>query len=481
MPTIWLPQSSSMHVASEDDGGPHTMISPDSTWSPAFEVLDEATTFWYHPHLHSKTAEQVYFGAAGMIIVRDPAEAALDLPRTYGVDDFPIIIQDKSFDASNQLIFAALADTMLINGTLAPYLEVPAQRVRFRYLNASSQRAYHLNFPPQFQPLLIGTDGGLLEAPLPINGITLSPGERIEVVLDFSGMNGNTEPMACNNSQLPNGCSGGPGGPGGPPGNNLDANDFNFMEIRVTPANGNPAGATPTVLNTHNIWDEVDADVLRTKVFDTLTTGFPYYINGTAFNMMVVNDTIQLDDIEIWELVNETNIAHPFHIHDIQFYILDINGNPPPPELRGRKDVVLVNVGQTIRFITKFEDFADDVIPYMYHCHNLFHEDAGMMGQFIVIDSTTIGMNETMISAGQLYSAYPNPTTDVVTLERLGSSNGNAMVSVFNTVGKLISSHNMPQNQTRLRLGLSDFDAGLYLISIVDADGTREVLRVVKR
>jgi FtsP/CotA-like multicopper oxidase with cupredoxin domain len=130
-----------MHVAPEDDGGPHTTILPGATWSPDFTVLDDASTMWYHPHLHHFTNAHVTKGLAGMILIRDEIEAAAGLPLTYGVDEFPIIIQDRRINFDGQFIVDGLGTTMLVNGTFDPYLEVPAQMVRLRVLNASSERA----------------------------------------------------------------------------------------------------------------------------------------------------------------------------------------------------------------------------------------------------------------------------------------------------------------------------------------------------
>ncbi|MEM7038798.1 MAG: multicopper oxidase domain-containing protein, partial [Bacteroidota bacterium] len=336
-----------MHVAPSDDGGPHTTIVPGDTWSPDFEVLDEATTFWYHPHLHYKTAQHVYSGASGMIILRDTHEAALPLPRTYGVDDFPIIIQDKAFNANNQLIFAEVGDTVMINGTMNPFLEVPAQMVRFRLLNGSNQRVYNFAVPNNLNAFQIGTDGGLLSAPLPITRMRLAPGERAEIVIDFGPQPLNSViPMSCNNSELGPGITGGQGGPQGGPGNLLDNQDFAFIEFRVRPPHMNGVNTLPPNLNTYAPWDENDADLTRIKTFDTIPpAGFPYLINSTPFNLSVVNDTLVKDAIEIWEIRNETDIAHPFHIHDIQFYVIEFNGNPPPPHWRGKKDLVLLEPG----------------------------------------------------------------------------------------------------------------------------------------
>ena len=134
-----------LHVSSENDGGPHTTILPGATWTPGFTIMDKAATYWYHPHLHHRTDEHVSKGIAGLIIVKDTEEAKLSLPRTYGVDDFPLVIQTKDFDADNQIMMHSNSDkTLMVNATIDPYLNVPSQVVRFRVLNGSSQRAFNI-------------------------------------------------------------------------------------------------------------------------------------------------------------------------------------------------------------------------------------------------------------------------------------------------------------------------------------------------
>src|SRR5678816_751410 len=128
-----------LHVPAMDDGGPHQVIAQGTTWSPHFQILNSAGTFWYHPHGDNKTDRHVSKGIAGMIIVKDSAEAALTLPRTYGVDDFPIIVQTKAFDVLNQIAIATEEDTaVMVNGTVKPYLDAPAQVIRLRLLNGAS-------------------------------------------------------------------------------------------------------------------------------------------------------------------------------------------------------------------------------------------------------------------------------------------------------------------------------------------------------
>jgi bilirubin oxidase len=389
-----------MHVPSDDDGGPHTPIPPFSIWSPTFEVMDKASTYWYHPHLHHMTNMHVQMGIAGMIIVRDPEEAALNLPRTYGIDDIPVIIQSKGFDANNQIVVeTALDTTILVNGTIDPFVQLPAQVVRLRILNGSSERVYNLGLSNGNSFKLIGTDGGLLNTLVSLTRLKLSPGERAEILIDLQGLNGQNLNLMSFASELPNAIYGA-AQPGMGPGqtipnytlNPLNGNDFQILKIQVIPQTVNPILSIPNALVANNSWLESNANASKILTFSPQTMGptaivGPFLINNTTFDMDVINYSIPLNNTEVWTLQNNTPIAHPFHLHNVPFYILDINGVAPPPELAGRKDVVLVPGGQgTIRFITKFEDFANDSVPYMYHCHMLTHEDGGMMGQFIVFD-----------------------------------------------------------------------------------------------
>ena len=173
------------------DGGPHQPVEPGETWRPSWTVDQPAATLWYHPHPHGETAEHVYRGVAGMFIVDDPEAADLDLPDDYGVDDIPVIIQDRSFDSDNQLDDAGrflanvgvLGDEILVNGTHDPHLDVTTERVRLRLLNGSNARSYDLGFVDGRTFQVVGTDGGLLGAPVEVDRVPLSPGERAEVVV----------------------------------------------------------------------------------------------------------------------------------------------------------------------------------------------------------------------------------------------------------------------------------------------------------
>ena len=388
-----------MHVAPQNDGGPHTTILPGKEWSPSFEVLDHASTHWYHPHLHYKTYDQVQMGIAGFIIVRDSLEAAINLPRKYGVDDFPIAIQSKGIDANNQIITAhtALDSTVLINGTYKPFLNAPKQVIRLRLLNGSPERVYNIGFSNNQSFYQIGGDGGLLSAPVALTRLLIAPGERAEILINLADVAGSSIQLMNYGTEIPNARYGAaqPGMGAGQtiPGytsNPLNGANFSLLNIQIGSATSNPVTSIPSSLIAHNPWPAASAQATRNLVFMSMNMGpgainGPFTINDAHFDMDVINFKVPFNNIEIWELRNQTPIAHPFHIHNVSFYILDINGAAPPANMRGRKDVVLVPGGNgVVRFITKFEDFFNDTLPYMYHCHMLTHEDDGMMGQFVV-------------------------------------------------------------------------------------------------
>lgn len=387
-----------MHVSPANDGGPHTTIPAGTTWSPVIPVLDWASTYWYHPHLHHKTHEHVQKGIAGFIIVRDDVEGALTLPRTYGVDDFPIVVQTKAIDANNQIVVESELDSAIfVNGTYNAHLDAPAQMVRMRLLNGSSMRYYNFGFSNNMTFHQIGSDGGLLTVPVAHTRLMLAPGERAEILVNLSTLENQTIFLMNYGSQIANGIYGAiqPGMGAGQqiPGYNLNplnGTDFNLLQINVVAPTNDPISTMPSTLVAHQPWLESEVNATRELVFTSTVAGpsainGPFVINSMPFDMMMINYEIPFDNIEIWELRNQSPIAHPFHIHDVQFYVLTINGVPPPPHLAGRKDVIHVPGGNTVvRFITQFETYYDDNIPYMYHCHMLIHEDDGMMGQFLV-------------------------------------------------------------------------------------------------
>jgi len=375
-----------LHVHPMHDGGPHSLILPSETWMAHFKVMDKAATYWYHPHPHGKTMEQVVKGAAGLIIVRDSEEAALTLPRTYGVDDIPLIFQFQTFDTLTKQIIVndEFDNAVLVNGTINGMVNAPAQMVRLRLLNASSMRFFRFGFDNNRTFHQITSDAGLLDAPVALSRLDLSPGERAEILVDFSGEQGDTLFLKTYASEFPTGYPGGEMMMGmqlGP----LDDIDFNVLQINVTAPTSNPVTTIPSALTTNTVWDETGVSQrFLDLTAQPMMSMSNFFINGAQFDMEVVNFSVQQESVEIWNIENLTFVAHPFHIHGNHFYVLEKNGVSTPLNEQGRKDVVLIPARSGVKVITKYADFSDTTMPYMYHCHILSHEDNGMMGQFTV-------------------------------------------------------------------------------------------------
>ncbi len=474
-----------LHVPAMDDGGPHQVIAQTTTWSPNFQILNSAGTFWYHPHGDNKTDLHVSKGIAGMIIIKDSIEAGLTLPRTYGTDDFPIIVQTKAFDVLNQIAIATELDTAIcVNGTVNPFLDAPAQVIRLRLLNGSSSRVYNFGFTANKPFKLIATDAGLLDSAITLTRIRLSPGERAEILLDLQGMIGQTIYLNSFSSEFPNGIYGATTVTGMMGGNIPDYNlnplngaDFGILQINVVAQTGNPITTMPTTLSTNTPWTNFSVSRNFNLAPDTMMcaqcqVAGPFNINGVHFDMNTINETVYLNTTEKWRVTNNTGIAHPFHIHDMHFYILNIDGGPVPNYEQGKKDVVLVMPMQYVEFITKFEDFADDSIPYMYHCHLLHHEDDGMMGSFKVIDTTATSISE--IEKNN-FAVFPNPANDFLTIT--SADNKIFSVTIFNSFGEKIYS---AQATTNLNVETVNFSSGLYFVQII-ADKKSFTKKIIKK
>ncbi|MGB0888008.1 MAG: multicopper oxidase domain-containing protein [Vicingaceae bacterium] len=473
-----------MHVSPENDGGPHTKIAPGESWNPQFTVMDNAGTFWYHPHLHHKTDKHVSKGIAGMLLVRDTEEANLNIPLTYGIDEFPIIFQTKGLDSLNQIEVHTEMDTMaMINGTVNAAVDFPAQVVRLRVLNGASQRIMEFGFSDNRNFNIIGTDGGLLPAPVNKTRCRLAPGQRADILVDLSASLGQDFKLMSFGSELPNGHYGATT-PGmqvwqlidGYPNNPLNGSDIELLDINVVAQTANPILTVPATLATLIPLDENTATVTREITFTVSPTATdlsgPFLMNGETFIHHHVNDTVQLGATEIWSLTNQTGIAHPFHIHDVQFQILTMNGQSPPAELAGWNDVVLVKGNfSNVRFIAKFEDFASDTVPYMYHCHMLPHEDMGMMGQFIVVQA--VGIDEASDTFKKV-SIYPNPTEGDVSIEGLENVK---TINVFSIEGKLLLTENVNQTTTsKIKMPKAK---GTYLLELISKTGEKATQKII--
>ncbi|MBB6552389.1 multicopper oxidase family protein [Nonomuraea rubra] len=357
-----------MRLPAKMDGGPHQLIEPGGTWSPHWTIDQPAATSWYHPHPHGQTARHVYRGLAGLFIVDDGDTPGL--PSAYGIDDVPLILQDKEFaedgsPAGDVLsgTFGLLGDHVLVNGVHAPLMNVRAERVRFRVLNGSNARRYHLTFADGRRFHVVGGDAGLLPAPVEVERVSLSPGERAEVVVAF----------APGEQVFLRTVSGG---------DDLDEGDFDLLKLvaaeRLTPSPGLPARlAAPETIAV-----PANARVRRFRL-----NGHDA-INGKEMDLSRIDEVVPAGATEIWEIEN-TVYAHNFHIHEVAFQVLDVDGEKPAAYASGHKDTVYVPPKSTVRLAVRFGGFTDPATPYMYHCHILRHEDSGMMGQFVIVEPGT--------------------------------------------------------------------------------------------
>lgn len=357
-----------MHLPAAMDGGPHNPIAPGDTWHPEWAIDQPAATLWYHPHLHERTRAQVDAGLAGMFLLRDDTESALALPCTYGVDDFPVIVQDRSFGTDGAFsgglgtqFDGALGDTILVNGATTPYLDVSTEKVRLRLLNGSSARMYDFALADGRDFDLIATDGGLLSAPVPTDRVPLSPGERAEIIVTLRP--GETVAMR---SLAPD------------PALNAGSAAFDVFELRAAASLARSA-ELPTVLADVPAPDLSDIAQERNFVMSG------HNINDRQMEMNRVDFVATVDTSELWTVRNENPLPHSFHVHDTQFRVVSIDGQAPPARLAGWKDTIALESQREYRLLVRFEDYADPTTPYMYHCHLLWHEDQGMMGQFLVV------------------------------------------------------------------------------------------------
>ena len=388
-----------LHVPALFDGGPHQVIEPGKIWSPEFSIKQMAGTFWYHPHTLHNTGQQVWKGIAGLMLVEDEDSDRLDMPKDYGIDDIPLVLQDRLFnrdgsfryiEAMHNVMMGMKGDVPLTNGTITPYFKATTNRLRLRLLNGSNARLFNLGFDDDRSFYQIATDGSFLEAPYQTNRVRLGPGERAEIIVELS----RNEPVVLRTYPFT--------GSGGIMGmmrrgmgmmRNMMGDDnrrFDFLQIRPSASLSSSPEMPARLINLPRL-DASTAVKTRRFVMEMLMGpammmggGNPFSINGRAMEMNRIDEIIKLGDTEIWEIHNASPLPHPFHIHDIQFQILDRNGEPPHPGERGFKDTVTVDPDETVRVIAKFEDYADPDNPYMYHCHILEHEDNGMMGQFVV-------------------------------------------------------------------------------------------------
>jgi spore coat protein A len=375
------------HVEAASDGFPESTILPgESSFAYRYTNTQLPATLWYHDHALGITRLNVYMGLGGFYLIRDAIENGLGLPS--GVYEIPLLLQDKSFNPDGSLKYPAMwhehffGDFTLVNGKVWPFLNVNRGKYRFRIANGAGSRTYRLALSNGATFHAVGTDGGLLPAPVPLTEITLMPGERADIVVDFAPYAPGTMIEFINSAPAPF---------PGEPGVGVLPNVMRF----VVQSNMGSTSPLPASLRAITPIPESSAARTREFVLQRLPGTCPttrWLINGKEWDE--ITEFVHLDTNEIWSFINRSEQSHPMHLHLVQFQILDrqpfeiVSGQvvpsgprvPPPAHEAGWKDTVDCPPLQITRIIARFTQYRG---TFAYHCHILEHEDGEMMRQFV--------------------------------------------------------------------------------------------------
>jgi len=383
-----------LEVTGENDGaaGSIAIVSPSETKTYELAVDQQATTIWYHPHAMGLTASQAYEGLAGLIIIEDEAIKDIDLPTDYGVNDIPLVLQAKLFDTEGQINHGQSVDTdhqdkkesndntrafhdenhselnfedgngsnsdttegfaIITNGYYRPYLEVKNEVIRFRTLNGSNHGIMDIFTSDGSNISVIGTDGGLLEAPQEVDSFEIAAGQRFEFLIDLSDKEVGDQVDVIANGQI-------------------------VLNLRIT-------GESTELISIPEKLVEITP--YETYFNQTATHTFDLgrnIINNTPFDPAVYNEEFIKDEIYYFEVNNIDDENHSFHIHNAQFLVVEIDGEATDYKTIGWKDTIYLRPNESMKLQVKFRFTGD----YMYHCHILIHEEKGMMGKFRVLES----------------------------------------------------------------------------------------------
>ncbi|MCK5831854.1 MAG: multicopper oxidase domain-containing protein [Methylococcales bacterium] len=411
-----------LHVPSKMDGNPMYAINHGESFIYEFEILNRAGTYWYHSHAHGVTAKQVYSGMASFFIVSDKEEQALKLPR--GQYDLPLVIQDRSFDSNNQLKYSNhmmqkmqgfLGDQILINSQPDFVLPVESRSYRFRLLNGSNSRIYKLAWDDGSPITVIGTDGGLIEKPETMPYVMLAPAERRELWVDFSNKPIGTEltlrSIPFEGASMHGGMMGGRRGGmgGGMMGGMMSENklplggDYPVLKVKVVKkaSTNDPLPTRLTPIKPLKLSDAANPNNPRTikltmRRMSALLNGRSYKMDDIRADEIIPVNTLQLMEFDNGYSGSQgmgmsMDMPHPMHLHGEQFQIIKREVNSKFQQTHdtvskglvdsGWKDTTLVMPGEKVTFLKPFNDFKG---LFMYHCHNLEHEDLGMMRDYLI-------------------------------------------------------------------------------------------------
>ncbi len=416
-----LPEDTIIHwhgldVPAQMDGHPHLAIASGRTYVYEFTVVNRPGTYWYHPHPHERVGPQVNRGLAGVILVSDAAESALKLPT--GDDEIVCVIQDRQLDADNQFVYLSgmpmdrmsgfLGDRILVNGRPSARMSLATRGYRFRLMNGSNSRVYKLAWSDDTPMTVLGTDGGLLERPTVRKSITLAPAERIDMVLDLSERQIGSRvvlrslafPSRLFEMEMGMGTGMGRGRGRGMAGSRALTNGAPFDVLTIDVARRErSAFVLPSRLSTYDAAWQRPASV-ETRVVRVDFGMMQFLLNGRRFDLADVtpDETVQAGSTHVWEFDNSgpammnMRLGHPLHLHGRQFRVLDRQVEPARMGDwqalgdgfidEGWKDTVLVLPGEKVQILVQFSKYPG---LYLYHCHNLEHEDAGMMRNYRIV------------------------------------------------------------------------------------------------
>ncbi len=358
------------------DGHPADVLSPGAVRDYAFPIAQRAGTYWYHPHADGTTGRQVYSGMAGFFLVTDAEEERLGLPA--GDREIPLLLQDRRSYRDRSFTYAPspmdllsgyLGDVGLVNGVPGASLPVTASLYRFRILNGSNARIFRLALSDSRALHVIGSDGGLLERPIAAASVDLGPGERLDVLVDFSDLvPGRTVSLRSLGFAAGGMGMGGSATQGAP---------MELLRLNVERL-GPLTPPLPDRLVPIERLDPSRAVSTRRFVFEMTMPPFAggARINGRSFSPSRIDERVRLGDLELWEFVNASNEPHPVHVHAASFQVVSRSRGALGPQDLGWKDTVLTWPGETVRVAIRFSHYPG---LYVLHCHNLEHEDAGMM------------------------------------------------------------------------------------------------------
>lgn len=506
-----------INLPAEADGGPHQRIQSGQTWHSIFPIIDEVQTAWYHSHLMDFTTDQVTRGMAGVMYVQEPSNDPLysQLPNEYGVNDIPLNIQSKNFifDSDNKVVSIKAGEKPgpgsfgMVNGVVGGALHVPQSMVRLRMLNGATIKIFNIGITEDllfdyttqsdsihFETMhLIATGGGYVDYPRPFTNNLLSLGDRREFIFDFGQYNhGDTLYLTHFDNKLPQDAK---------YSKNWYSSAMCAFVVDTTIIPANPVTSMPATLKPYAL---APGPIFKTRTKNLLGnggTGAQWTIDGVPMVMNVINDTILVNTKEEWVIKNETNHAHPWHIHKVQFqvteYIGDI-GIPDgkggftdtpgvytypnlPDELFGWKDVQLIRGAAEMTYIARFDSFPspysmDSLFThgYMYHCHILTHEDNSMMHQFVVVDSlVTLSTPEEQELKTLILS--PNPAKSSLNFK--GSYIDAGILRFYDMQGKLLDEVDV-ESLPGSNVSISHLPRGTIIVEYVSGN-LRFVERVV--